>query len=125
MLASVASQRCGGQTRFFEKELANPICNFISHPAEDLPPDLLRRCSWVSERPMKNSSYSSEDGARLLGTVAHGNNIVKRLASKFIHTFRTVRTDIDPQLLHDLNSHGIESSWIGPGAMRLEVIARN
>lgn len=109
----------------FKQKLAQPICDFIPYPPEDLKPYLHWGCGGIIKRPMSNSDRAGKDRTGLLGSIAHRDHVVKGLPDKFVEILRSIVSDIYADLTQGRYRHRIEASRMGPGTFRLEVVTRN
>src|SRR5579863_8330492 len=62
----------------------------------------------IVERPMDDFLGSRQDGARLLGVVAHSHNKIEFLSGDLAHVFAALRSDVDSNFGHHSNGKGMD-----------------
>ena len=75
-----------------------------------------RDSSGIVEAPMQQLSRMGPTGARLLGSIAYGNDIVECLVDELVHTLGPLCGNIDAQLAHGRYRAGVQTDGMRAGA---------
>jgi len=118
----MAAEGSGIQFEFFDQEGGDAISNFITDSTKLTQSHLRRGGRGIIKRPMQCFIYCGKDRTRLLGSIADGNDVGKRLPDKFLDMFRKMVTHINTHFLHGNDRHGIESRRTCPCADNLEAV---
>lgn len=67
---------------------------------------------------------SGQEWAVIFGVIANREDVIERLAEKFVNVLGTVAGDVDAELAHDGDCLWANVAWFGSGARDLEAMAR-
>src|SRR5262249_51705533 len=81
------------------------------------------RLGRIVDAPVEPRRATREQGASLVGAVAHGDHVVPRVAQERVDGLRAVGADVDPNLVHRPDREGMDACRFGPGARHLDAIA--
>lgn len=90
----------------------------IPHRSKGLTLLFRRSCydSGIVKAPMKQPPRMWPTGARLLGPITYGNDIVERLVNELVHPLGPLGGNIDAQLPHGRHSSGVQTDGMRAGA---------
>ena len=80
-------------------------------------------CEWIRYAPVNIFCTLRESGTQFFCWIADGNDEINPLTEILINIIGCVMWDVNSQLFHDTDTHGVDMAWMSPSAENLKAIS--